>query len=147
MANVLEADIQEQPDVGVIERVVNVPALLAISDEPARSEQTQVVRARRLRKARDRREVAHAKLSRFQQGRDQSDSAGVGENTERLREVLEHGLAREPLENGLNAFGFDALGSTTVKGGWGRLHSHEDNIAAPDETSATGHRLGPCGSL
>jgi hypothetical protein len=135
MTHVLQADVEEQANVGVIERVVDVSALLAVSDEPARPKQTQVVRARSLRKARDGGEVANTQLTRFQQGRDQSDPARVRENTERLRKILKHGLAWEPFQNGLNAFRLDALDRATVKrghsSGWGRLHSHEDNIAAP----------------
>ena len=135
MTNVLEPDIEEQPNVRIVERVVDVPALLAVPDESTRPEQPQVVRAGRLRKTGDSGEVTNAKLTRFQQCGDQSDPAGVRENTERLRKVLEHGLAREPFQNGLNAFGFHALGCAAVKRGqsWGQgcLHSYEDNIAPP----------------
>src|SRR5712691_3691248 len=46
--DVLQADIEQKPDVGILERVVDVAPLLPITDEPARPQQAHVVADRRL---------------------------------------------------------------------------------------------------
>ena len=84
---VLKADIEQEPDVGIVERVVDVSPLLSVAHQPRRAQQPQVVRASCLGKAGDGGQVADAQLT-FQQGDDQPYAARVGEHAERLRESL-----------------------------------------------------------
>lgn len=90
MSDVLEPYIEQEPDVRIVEGVVDVPPLLPVANEPARPEQAEVVRAGGLRKAGYRREIADAELARLEQRGDQPHPARIGENAERLGEVLEH---------------------------------------------------------
>src|SRR5438132_10382042 len=53
VTHVLEADIEQETDVGIVERVIDVSTLLAIADETARAEQAEVVGAGSLRQAGD----------------------------------------------------------------------------------------------
>lgn len=45
----LERDVEQQPDVRIVERVLDVPSLLTVADKPARAQQAQAVRAGGLR--------------------------------------------------------------------------------------------------
>jgi hypothetical protein len=81
--HVLERDVEQQPDVRIVERVVDVPSLLTVADKPARAQQAQAVRAGGLREPGRGGEVADAELARFEQGEDQADAARVGERVVR----------------------------------------------------------------
>src|SRR5262245_26104784 len=78
VADVLQADLEQQSNVRVVERVVDVAPLLAVAHEPARAQQAQVVRARRLRETGHRSEVADAQFPGLEQRRDQAHPARIG---------------------------------------------------------------------
>ena len=129
--DVLQADVEQQPDMGVVERVVDVSALLAVANEPARAQQPQVVRAGSLRQSGDCRQVADAQLAGLEQRRDQPHATGIGEHAEGLGQVLEHLLGGESFEYRLDALGLDAFDRAAVDRRHGRnrcLHNREDNI-------------------
>jgi hypothetical protein len=60
VADVLESDVEQKADVGVVERVVDVTTLLSVPHKPPGTKKAQVMRARRLGQARHGREIAHA---------------------------------------------------------------------------------------
>src|SRR5437870_3482247 len=66
MAQVLQAHVEEKPDVRVVEGVEDVPAAPPIADDAPGTQQPEVVRAGGLAQARDRRQVADAELATFE---------------------------------------------------------------------------------
>jgi hypothetical protein len=136
VGDVLEADIEKESDVHVVERVVDVAPLSAIANESMRAEKTHVVTHRSLREAADRGEITDAKLTGLQEGRDQPHPARIGQHPKRLGQIVEDLLLGQTFEDGSNTLGVYALDLAQI----GRcdrrphqrlryLHSHEDNIS------------------
>jgi len=101
--------------VRIVERVVDVAALLAVPNEPSRAEQAQVVRTGGLRQAGDGSEIADAQLAGLEQRRDESHAAWIGENAEGFGQILEDALVRQMLEDGGDPLRFDTLDLAPVK--------------------------------
>jgi hypothetical protein len=115
MAHVLEPHLEQQPDVSVVERVVDIASLLAVPDQPTRAQQTQIVRTGRLGQARHGREIANAEFSSFKQRRDQPDSPRISQDAESLSEILKDVLAGKTFEDNGNALWVDALDLAAIK--------------------------------
>lgn len=116
MTDVLEPDVQEELDVGVVERVVHVPPLLSVANQTTRTEEAEVVRAGRLGETRGGGKVANAQLARLQESEDEAEATGVGEHPERLGERLGGRLVGEPPAHRLHPFRLDALDLAAVEG-------------------------------
>src|SRR5437879_5022074 len=130
MAQVLQAHVEQEPDVSIVERVEDVAAASSITNDPPGTQQPEVVRAGGLAQSRDRREIADAELAALKQGKDEADAACVGEDPEGLRKLLGSGLAGEALPDGGSLLRLDAFHLAAFQGDDGignRLHRCEDN--------------------
>lgn len=99
----------------VVERVVDVPPLLAIADKPARTKQSQVVRAGRLAESGDRGEITDTQLTCLEKRRNQPDSSRVGEHLEGLRHILKDLRRRKARKDRGNPFRLDTRDFTAVE--------------------------------
>lgn len=115
MCDVLERDVEQEPDVAIVERVVDVSALLAIADEAARAQEAQVVRAGRLRQPGRCGEIADTELSAFEKSDDQANAARIGEDAEGLGERLARAVVGQRRNDVGDALGVDALDLATVE--------------------------------
>src|SRR5581483_6502795 len=115
MADMLEPDVEQETDVGVVQRVIDVPTLLSIPDQPIGAKQPQVVRAGGLGETGHRGQIADAELTRFQQRRDQAHAPRIGEHPERLGEILENVLGREAVQDHCDELWIDALDLATIE--------------------------------
>jgi hypothetical protein len=132
VGDVLEADIEQQPNVRVVERVVDVSPLLSVANETLRAEEAHVVADRGPGEVADRGQVADAELTGLEECRDQAQPARVGQDAKRLGEVLENVLVGQSFEHRGYAVGVDALDLAAVERRHRcvrYLHSHEDIIA------------------
>ena len=68
VTQVLGGDVEQQPHVGVVERVVDHPAAAPVAHDARRPQQPQGVRHRRLGHVDDGRDVAHAQLAGLAEG-------------------------------------------------------------------------------
>lgn len=124
MSDVLKANIEEQTDVRVVERVVDIPPLLAVPDKPARAKEPQVVADGGLREASDCREIADTELAGLEQGRDEAYAPRIRQDPEGLGEILKDSRFGQPLESRSHAFGIDALDFASVEGNHSRRLHH-----------------------
>ena len=115
MGDVLEADVEQEPNMGVVERVVDVAALLAITDEPMGSEQAHVVTHGCLRQPTDRRKVTDAQLSGLQERRDEPHPARVRQHPECFGELLKNLLLGQTPEDGSHTLRVNALDLALVR--------------------------------
>jgi hypothetical protein len=68
MAQVLQTDVEQEPDVSVVEGVEDVAAASSVPNDPPGTQQAEVVRAGGLAQSCDGRKVADAQLTAFEQG-------------------------------------------------------------------------------
>lgn len=88
MAQMLEAHVQEEADVGIVEGVEDVTATSAVAHDPARAQEAEVMRAGGLAQPGDGGKIADAQLATLQESDDQADPPRVGQDLERLSQFL-----------------------------------------------------------
>lgn len=146
MRDVLERHVEQEADVVVVERVVDVEALLAVAHEALGAKEPQVVGASRLREPGYLGQVADAELVRLEQGRNQAQPAGVGEQPEGLREI-ERGSLGKRVSDLLELVGRGVLGLARLDASRGGSRTTATATAAspskPAAASAAGlYQLG-----
>ena len=113
VAKVGQGQVEQEPDVGIVEGVVDHPSIASVADNARRTEQSKGVRHRGLRSADGLADVTDAKLARFEQRMEDPGSSRITEQLEQVGEL--HGLLIiQSLPDGGHLPGVDFLNFTGI---------------------------------